>query len=133
MSAAGNPSASADHSQTIFHLQQAFKLALSMVLFYWLALWMNWDEPKYGALAIVIISLGTTGATIEKGLMRIVGTTVGVAAGFLILSLFNHDRWATMLPFAKGAKITGVMLLIGLLIGIVIGGILFVVYVATGL
>ena len=99
MSAADKPSASADHSQTIFHLQQAFKLALSMVLFYWLALWMNWDEPKYGGLAIVIISLGTTGASIEKGLMRIVGTTVGVAVGFLILGLFNHDRWDTLLAF----------------------------------
>ena len=58
-----------------------------MVLFYWLALWMNWDVPKYGGLAIVIISLGTTGASIEKGLMRMVGTTVGVAVGFLILGL----------------------------------------------
>jgi uncharacterized membrane protein YccC len=100
MSAAGNHHSSAAHDKSIFQLQQAFKLALSMVLFYWLALWMNWDEPKYGGLAIVIISLGTTGASIEKGLMRVVGTTFGVAVGFLILSLFNHDRWATMLAFA---------------------------------
>ena len=87
-------------SQNVFHLRQAFKLALSMVLFYWLALWMNWDVPQYGGLAIVIVSLGTTGATIEKGMARFVGTTVGVLIGFLVLALFNYDRWALMFAFA---------------------------------
>jgi uncharacterized membrane protein YccC len=96
----------AARSETVFHLQQAFKLALSLALFYWLALSMNWDVPRYGALAIVIVSLGTSGASIEKGILRVVGTTVGVAVGFLILSLFNDDRWATMLAFA--AYITGI-------------------------
>ncbi|NOR41541.1 MAG: hypothetical protein GQ537_10065, partial [Gammaproteobacteria bacterium] len=48
-------------------LQEAFKLALSMMLFYWLALTMDWDLPKFGALAIVIISLSTTGASLNKG------------------------------------------------------------------
>ena len=78
-----------------------------MVLFYWLALWANWDVPKYGGLAIVIISLGTSGATIGKGIMRVVGTTLGVAVGFLILGLFNHDRWATMLAFAAYITVIG--------------------------
>ena len=107
MLAAATVKSSATRSETIFHLQQAFKLALSLVLFYWLALWMNWDVPQYGGLAIVIISLGTTGATIEKGIMRFVGTTVGVAVGFLILGLFNHDRWATMLAFAVYITVIG--------------------------
>ena len=100
MSAAGHPTVSANHSQTIFNLRQAFKLALSMLLMYWLALSQNWDVPKYGGLAIVIISLGTTGATIEKGILRFLGTIAGVSVGFLILGLFNHDRWATMLALS---------------------------------
>ena len=54
-------------------LQEAFKLALSMTLFYWLALWMNWDLPKFGALAIVVVSLSTTGASLNKGVMRVAG------------------------------------------------------------
>jgi len=29
------------------NIQEAFKLAISMVLMYWLALWMDWDMPKY--------------------------------------------------------------------------------------
>jgi uncharacterized membrane protein YccC len=100
MSSAGPIQSNAARSENVFHLRQAFKLALSMVLFYWLALWMNWDVPQYGGLAIVIISLGTTGATIEKGMARFVGTTVGVLVGFLVLGLFNYDRWAVMLAFA---------------------------------
>jgi len=107
MSGAATINVSANRSANTFHLQQAFKLALSLVLFYWLALGMNWDVPQYGSLAIVIVSLGTTGATVEKGLMRFVGTTAGVAVGFLILGLFNHDRWAAMLAFAVYIMVIG--------------------------
>jgi uncharacterized membrane protein YccC len=78
--------------------KEALKLALSMTLFYWLALWMDWDMPKYGALAIALISVGTAGASIEKGLLRIVGTTVGTGVGMFALALFAQDRWL-MLSF----------------------------------
>ena len=92
---------------TLFHLRQAFKLALSLVLFYWLALTMNWDVPIYGALAIALISLDTTGATIEKGIMRFVGTTVGVIVGLLVLAFCSYDRWALMVAFAIYLAIVG--------------------------
>ncbi len=75
-------------SETIVRAQQASKTALSLALCYWLALWLNWDLPKYGALAIVLISLDTTGASLQKGLMRMIGTTVGLAVGLLGLALF---------------------------------------------
>jgi len=88
-------------------LQEAFKLALSMMLMYWLALWMNWDMPKYGGLAIVLVSLGTVGASLQKGLMRIVGTTFGLLVGLLTLSLFAQDRWPTMLFLASYLLVIG--------------------------
>ncbi|MEM8681515.1 MAG: FUSC family protein [Planctomycetota bacterium] len=93
-------SAPSQREETIFTLRQAFKLALSLVLFYAFALWTNWDVPRYGALAIVIVSLGTHGASLKQGLMRIAGTTAGVLIGGAVLSLFNDDRWATMLALA---------------------------------
>ena len=37
-------------------LQEAFKLALSMTLVYGLALWMDWDLPKYAALAVALVA-----------------------------------------------------------------------------
>ena len=81
-------------------LQEAFKLALSMLLLYWLALWMDWDTPKYGALAIALISLDTTGASLRKGLMRVVGTTFGLAFGLMAIAWFAQDCWGNMVFLA---------------------------------
>ena len=100
-------SARANTSQTIQNLQQAFKLALSLTLFYWFALWANWDVPKYGVLAIVIVSLGTIGASVDQALMRVFGTTFGVAFGFLYLALFSHDRIAMMMAFSAHITVMG--------------------------
>ena len=74
-------------------IQEAFKLALSLMLFYWLALSMDWDLPKFGALAIVVISLSTTGASLNKGIMRIAGTGLGAFAGFVLLSWFGRQSF----------------------------------------
>lgn len=82
------------------NVHQAFKLALSLTLFYWWGLWTNQPFFDYGALAILLCSLSTQGATIEKGIARVVGTTFGVLVGFVILACFNHDRWATMIAFS---------------------------------
>lgn len=95
--------------QTI-EFRDPLKLAISMTLFYALALTMNWDMPKYGGLAIVLISLGTVGASLQKGLLRIIGTTAGVLVGFIIIANFYQDRWATMASFAFYLFIIGYMM-----------------------
>jgi hypothetical protein len=82
------------------HLREAFKLALSITLFYWLSLSMDWSMPKYGALAIVLISLGTAGASFQKGLLRLVGTTFGLLVGMVLLALFAQDRVLTLVFLA---------------------------------
>ena len=97
-------------AETQSRLKQAFKLALSLVLYYWLALIMNWDVLQYGALAIVIVSLSTTGATIETGMLRVVGTIAGVLFGFLVIGCFSQDRWAMMLAFAGYLAVLGYFL-----------------------
>ena len=91
-------------------LQEAFKLALSMMLFYWLALWNDWDLPKYGALAIVIISLSTTGASLNKGFMRVAGTGLGALAGFVLLSWFSQLPLGMLLATTVYLVITGYFL-----------------------
>jgi uncharacterized membrane protein YgaE (UPF0421/DUF939 family) len=80
--------------------QEAFKLALSMTLMFWLALWMNWDMPGNGGLAIILVSLGSTGASLQKGVMRIASTTVGLLVAFLAIALFSQDRWLTLVFFS---------------------------------
>ncbi len=80
------------------HIQEAFKLALSMVLLYWLALAMDWDMPLYGALAVILISLDTTGASFRQGVLRIVGTLVGLGVGLFAIAAFSQHCWL-MLAF----------------------------------
>jgi uncharacterized membrane protein YccC len=66
-------------------LREGFKVALSMTLFYWLALSMDWDLPRYGALAIALVSLGTAGASLQKGTFRVIGTTFGLVVGLIAI------------------------------------------------
>ena len=93
-----------------FQLQEAFKLALSMMLFYWLALTMDWDLPKFGALAIVVISLSTTGASLNKGFMRVAGTGLGALAGFVLLSWFSQSPIGMLLATAVWLVFVGYFL-----------------------
>jgi len=81
-------------------LQEAFKLALSLMLFYWLALYMDWELSKYGALAIVVTSLSTSGASLNKGVMRVTGTGIGALAGFVLLSWFSQSPLGMLLATA---------------------------------
>lgn len=81
-------------------LQDAFKLALSLMLFYWLALYMDWDMPQFGALAIVVTSFSTTGASLNKGIMRVTGTGIGALAGFILLSWFSQSPLGMLLATA---------------------------------
>ena len=81
-------------------LQEAFKLALSLMLFYWLTLYMDWDMPQFGALAIVVTSFSTTGASLNKGIMRVAGTGFGALAGFVLLSWFSQSPLGMLLATA---------------------------------
>lgn len=85
---------------TKVHWQDATKLAISLVLFYWLALAANWELAHYGALAIVLIGMNATDASLKKGLLRVAGTAVGVIVGLSVLALFAQDRWTGMLFFS---------------------------------
>ena len=73
--------------------QEAFKLALSMTLFLWLAIWMNWPNTSDGAMAIALINLATTGASLHKGILRVTGLGMGAAFGLLLVAAFPQERW----------------------------------------
>jgi uncharacterized membrane protein YccC len=91
-------------------LQEAFKLALSLMLFYWLALFMDWDMPKFGALAIVVTSLSSSGASLNKGIMRVVGTGLGALAGFVLLSWFSQSPLGMLLATSVWLVVVGYFL-----------------------
>ena len=82
------------------YLQEAFKLALSFTLYYWFSLSMGWSMPKYGALAIAVVSTVTAGDSIFKGAMRSMGTIAGAVLGIVVIALFAGDPITLVLAVA---------------------------------
>ncbi|WP_211830049.1 FUSC family protein [Kistimonas asteriae] len=85
-------------------LKSALKTALAMVLAYGLALSFGWDKPMWAGFAVAFISLSTTGLTVNKGLLRFLGTMSGILCSLLILMLLTNNRWQL---------ITGLSLIVG--------------------
>ena len=73
--------------------KEAIKTALAMVIAFGISLWMDWDRPYWAAFAVAFISLDTTGASLNKGAMRMLGTLVAILAAFTFLALFPQQRW----------------------------------------
>ena len=73
--------------------KEAIKTSLAMVIAFGIALWMDWERPYWAAFAVAFISLDTTGASLNKGAMRMLGTLVAILAAFTFLALFPQQRW----------------------------------------
>jgi uncharacterized membrane protein YccC len=54
---------------------------------------MDWEKPYWAGFAVAFISLDTTGASLNKAAMRMMGTLVAILAAFTFLSLFPQQRW----------------------------------------
>ncbi|GAA4651811.1 hypothetical protein GCM10023116_40950 [Kistimonas scapharcae] len=74
-------------------IKSALKTALAMVLAYGLALSFGWDKPMWAGFAVAFISLSTTGLTVNKGLLRFLGTLAGILCSLTILALLTSNRW----------------------------------------
>lgn len=73
--------------------RQSVRVALAMVLAYYIGLSMGWEKPHWAGLAVALCSLGTVGDSLRKGMLRINGTFLAGAVSLLLLGLFPQDRW----------------------------------------
>ena len=73
--------------------RHAFKVAIALVLTYWLALQWGWINPYWAGFAVLFCSLTTQGESLNKMMMRILGTVIAVSAALTIMALFGQDRW----------------------------------------
>jgi uncharacterized membrane protein YccC len=76
--------------------KEPFKTALAMAIAYGIALAMDWDNPFWAGFAVAFISLSTIGQSINKGVMRLLGTFVGCFVALLLIGLFPQERWLFM-------------------------------------
>lgn len=81
-------------------IKEAIKVAVSIVIGYYLALRLDWLNPTWVAISIAFISLPTAGQSLQKGAMRMGGTLVAFVAGLFFLGLFPQERWLFLLPLS---------------------------------
>src|SRR5215472_17194581 len=74
-------------------IKAAIKTALAMVLAYGVALSMDWDNADWAALSVAFCTLSTVGESLNKGLLRLCGTVLGILATITLIALFPEDRW----------------------------------------
>src|SRR5262245_42688564 len=74
-------------------VKAAIKTALAMVLAYGVALSMDWDNADWAAFSVAFCTLSTVGESLNKGLLRLCGTILGIFATVTLIALFPQDRW----------------------------------------
>ena len=68
-----------------------------MTIAYGIALSMDWEKPYWAGFAVAFISLATTGQSLNKGALRMLGTLVTTIVALTFIALFAQDRWLFML------------------------------------
>ncbi len=71
----------------------AIKASLSMALAFLIPMSQGWAQPHTAAVTVMLIaSVGPVGASVMKGLIRVIGTVIGATIGMTLIALFPQDR-----------------------------------------
>ena len=74
-------------------VKEAIKLGLAMVIAYWIAMQLGWENPFWAALTVATASVLSTGQSLGRATMRALGTAVGAVASLALIALFPQERW----------------------------------------
>lgn len=78
-------------------LKEAIKTALAFALVFGIAMRLDWMSPSWAGWAVAVVALPTAGESIQKGLLRVVGTIPGCLAALIIQALAPQERWTFIL------------------------------------
>ena len=79
-------------------LQYAVKTALSLTLAYLIPMSLGWSQPQTAATTVLLIAAtGTMYESLQKGVMRVLGTVLGAILGLSLIVLFPQERMAYLL------------------------------------
>ncbi len=73
--------------------KEAIKTGLAIVVAYAISLNLGWEKPYWAGFAVVMISLDTAGASLNKATLRMLGTLLGGVMAFFLFALFYQQRW----------------------------------------
>jgi uncharacterized membrane protein YccC len=79
-------------SATATRFLAALRLAICVLTGIGLSLAFNWPKPEWAAIASVVMNLPFLGATIERGLTRLLGTAFGAIIGLWLVANFGEHQ-----------------------------------------
>jgi hypothetical protein len=82
-------------------LKFALKVSLSLMLAYIIPIAMGWNQPNTSAITVMLIAgAGGVSDSIEKGILRIVGTLIGAVLGMTLMAFFPQERMLYLLSMS---------------------------------
>jgi hypothetical protein len=82
-------------------LKFALKVSLSLTLAYIIPMMMGWSQPNTSAMTVMLIAgAGGMSDSIEKGVLRVLGTIIGAILGMLLIALFPQERFLYLLSMS---------------------------------
>jgi len=92
-------------------IKEAIKTGLAMVIAFAIAFYFDWERPQWSGLAVLMLGMTTTmGQSLNKGILRIAGTVLGVIAGLLYFGFFPQDRWLLVMCYSLHLGICAYMI-----------------------
>jgi uncharacterized membrane protein YgaE (UPF0421/DUF939 family) len=74
-------------------LRYAIKTALALMLAYLLPMSLGWPQPQTAATTVMLIAAtGMVSESLQKGVLRVVGTVIGAIIGLTLIAIFPQDR-----------------------------------------
>ena len=71
----------------------AARTALSLTLAYLIPMALGWPQPQTAAITVMLIAAtGSLSESLQKGVLRTLGTVAGAAIGLTLIALFPQDR-----------------------------------------
>ena len=81
------------HPQDREKTRYAIKTALSLTLAYLLPMALGWPQPQTAATTVMLIAAtGMVSESLQKGVLRLIGTLAGAVIGLSLIALFPQDR-----------------------------------------
>ncbi|MEH6569741.1 MAG: FUSC family protein [Halioglobus sp.] len=76
-------------------MKYAIKTSLSLTLAYLIPMALGWSQPQTAAITVMLIAAtGALSESLQKGLMRTLGTVAGAIIGLSLIATFPQDRFA---------------------------------------
>ncbi len=74
----------------------ALKTTLGLLIAWAIVLWYQWPDPFLAPIAVLFLQTPYLGASLRKGLMRVIGTLAGALLVLALLALLEQQRWALL-------------------------------------